>query len=369
MVNKEKLHKTPKWVVYLIFTVLSLAVLFVLRVIRPHDLQTTYSLMFQDIYKKSPVLEIAAFQQSERWVGNYTFDSERSIDENVGMSIFSMNSSPTKITLKKNIDLSPYNDVHLYVYMDSRDSLDGIKSLRLLFSDSKEKEAYYEISPLKTGWNYIRIKLSDFVSENADRSAVRSVSLELTSKKNRTAQVSFDRLWAQHEVRKEDFVSFDPSYVNLKTVFKKTYLHVSSPRETKVVFPKSLNTSSFSYTVGLSPLKFGALGISFLTDSRVENGYIFAVNGKTMDRWRILRRTDGKDTVLKSGALAPNTFEKGAMIWLRAEKKGNAISVSYTVNGQQYIPLTDISDRGFSKGYIGVLASGAYLIDSVDVKE
>jgi len=54
---------------------------------------------------------------------------------------------------------------------------------------------------------------------------------------------------------------------------------------------------------------------------------------------------------------------------MRVEKKGNKMSLSFSVNNQQYIPLKETEDSSFSKGYVGIFSRGSYLINSVEVKE
>ena len=62
-------------------------------------------------------------------------------------------------------------------------------------------------------------------------------------------------------------------------------------------------------------------------------------------------------------------FEKDAYLWLRAEKKGDRIDISSSVNSQLFTPIIQTKDGTFKNGSLGVFSKGAYLIDSLEVKE
>lgn len=367
--RKEGVKRLPKWAVYALFVFICVAFLFILRSIRPPNLRTTYSLIFQDIYKSAPTTEISSFDEGEQWKGTYTLDSERTIDGETGMNMFSMNGVPTKVTLAKTFDLTPYDTVYSYLYIDKQDTLKNTKSFVLTFTDTKGTETSYEITSLKAGWNLIRMPMADFKPKGVDAAHIATTAVTLVSKKDQNAQISLDRIWAQGPLRTSDFSAVNLSSVNLKTISKKTFLHISSAEPTSLVFAKSVSSSRFSYTTGLSPLKFGTYGLSILTDPRTENGYFFMISGKAMNQWHLLKKENGRETELQQGTLPQNTFEKGAMIWLRTEKNGSMLSFSFAVNGQQYASITSYKDTTFTKGNIGVVAAGSYVLDSVDLKE
>lgn len=360
--------RLPAWAVYFIFGFLCLGVLFILRLIRPSTLHTTYALAFPDIYQSTPTVEIAGFTEAERWKGMYTLDSQRSIDGETGMNIFSMNGTPTKITLQKKLNLKNYGKLYAYLFISDNANLQNLKQLSVGLTDGKGGAAAYNLTGLKVGWNYIAVNLADF-QPKIDLSDITTFTVELFSQKNQTTQITLDRIWTQPPLKTDSFAKVDTTYVNLETLSKKTFLHLSSPAPVNTLFTKTTTVSRFAYTVGLSPLKSGTFGLSFLIDPKSTDGYYFLIAGRQMNEWHLIKKEGGHETELQQGALPGGTFENGAMVWIRVEKDGDDISLSYTINGQQYAAVTKYRDSTYNRGNFGLVSTGSYLIDSVDIKE
>lgn len=359
-----------KWTSYLVFALVCLGVLLVLRLIRPQTLSSTYSLRFPDIYASAPTVEIAGFTEGEGWKGMYTFDNERSIDGETGMNMFSINGAPAEATLLRRFNLKAYKSISSYIYVTSAQYAQNIDSLTIALTDSKNNMVQHNVTGLKSGWNYIMMKTADFApSGKADLSDIASVSVKLVSKKGENTQITLDRIWAQPPMRTGDFARADFSYTNLETINKRTFLHFSSPVPVSAFFTKSTSASRFSYTVGLSPMKMGTFGLVFGADPRNSDGYYFLVTGKQMDRWHFLKKTNGRETELQQGKLSANTFENGAMVWMKTDKNGSTYTLSLSVNGQRFVPIATVKDGDYYRGSFGVLSSGSFLVESVDVKE
>lgn len=358
-----------KYSSYLVLAFLFLLLVFILKNLQNKELKTTFNINFLEIYKDSPTLEIAGFDEGENWKGNFTRDSGRTFDGETGMNIFTQG-KPNMITLHKPFDLSGYDNVFSYLYLDSEDEMRKIDSVVFGFQDKSDKDASFKAPSLKAGWNLLSMSKNKFVQNNINWKEISAVYVELIAKKGETAQIALDRIWAQKPlVFSNYFKSYTKQFPNLKTVGKKTFLHLGSPLLTQVLFNKMIGKNDFSYTVSFAPKKFGTFGLSFQTNTRLDEGYFFAIEGTQMNTWRLYKKKGGKEVVIAQDSLKSNLFEKEAYLWLRVEKKGNRITPSFSINNQQYIPFKEVKDASFSKGYVGIFSQGSYLINSVEVKE
>lgn len=366
---KTKYHAFfRKYSSYLVLAFLFFLLAIVLKNLQNKERKTTFHLNFLERYKDVPTLEIAGFEEGENWKGNFTRDSGRTFDGDTGMNIFTQG-KPNVITLNKPFDLFGYDNVYAYLYLDSEDEIRKIDSVVFGFRDKDDKGASFKVPTLKAGWNLLSMPKSKFVQNNINWKEISAVNVELIPTKGNTAQIALDRIWAQKPLKNTaDFISYVKEYMNLKTLGKKTYLHLGSPFLTHTLFSKNIN-NDFSYTISLAPKKLGLFGLSFQTDTRLDNGYFFSIGGAQMDSWMFYKKEGGNTLPISNGRLKSNIFEKEAYLWLRVEKKGKDITFSYSVNNQLYVPIKELEDSSFSKGYMGIFSQGSYLINSVEVKE
>lgn len=354
---------------YLVLIFLFFLLAFVLKNLQNKERKTTFNINFLERYKDAPTLEIAGFEEGENWKGNFTRDSGRTFDGDTGMNIFTQE-KPNVITLSKPLNLNVYDTVFAYINVDTAEMIKKIDSLVIGFQTKDKNKATFVVPPLKLGWNLLTLTKSGFKQNKFDWGQVEEISVELTAKKGETAQIALDRIWSQQSMKDQtDFSSYPKEFFNLKTVGKKTFLHLGSPLLTQVLFNKTVERNDFSYTVSFAPKKFGTFGLSFQTNTRLDEGYFFAIEGTQMNTWRLFKKEGGKEITIAQDSLKSNIFEKEAYLWLRIEKKGYKIIPSFSINNQQYIPFKDVEDASFSKGYVGIFSQGSYLINSVEVKE
>ena len=367
---KTKYHSFfKKYASHLVLVFLFFLLVFVLKNLQNKERKTTFNINFLERYKDTPTLEIAGFDEGENWRGNFTRDSGRTFDGETGMNIFTQG-KPNVITLNKPLNLAPFDTIFTYVNVDNDDMAKKIDTLVIGFQTKDKNKATFTVPPLKPGWNLLSLPKSGFKQNKFDWKQVEETSVELTAKKGETAQIALDRIWTQQSMKdKTDFISYPKEFFNLKTVGKKTFLHLGSPQLTQVLFNKVIERNDFSYTASLAPKKFGTFGLSFQTNTRFDEGYFFAIEGEQMNTWRLYKKEGGREITIAQDSLKSNVFEKEAYLWLRVEKKGNKMSLSFSVNNQQYIPLKETEDSSFSKGYVGIFSRGSYLINSVEVKE
>ena len=358
-----------KYIPYLLLTLLFFSLTYILKNIQFKERKTTFSQKFKEIYKDTPTVEIAGFNEAEQWQGNFTLDSLRSFDGATGMNLSSENQIQKKVTLQKQMNLSGYENIYVYVYAQSKEMIDNIEEFSVGFSLKDKSETMAPITGFHEGWNLVTIPMKLFKPPPSNFKEIDSVFLLLSSKKRVSTQISMDRLWTQKDVKNINiFSEFKPQFLNLKTIGKSTYLQTSSPEITNVVLNKEVK-NDFSYVVGFAPEKYGVFGMSFQTDKTNKNGYYFEASGQQMDSWRLYKREEGKETMLASGSFKNNVFEKGAYLWLMAEKKGDKIDISFSINSQLFTPIIQTKDNSFKKGFVGIYSKGSYLIDSLEVKE
>ncbi|MEK7079086.1 MAG: hypothetical protein AAB929_03370 [Patescibacteria group bacterium] len=358
-----------KYASYLVLLFLFFLLAFVLKNLQNKERKTTFNINFLEQYKDSPTFEIAGFEEGENWKGNFTRDSGRTFDGDTGMNIFTQG-KPNIITLNKPLNLAPFDTIYTYVNIDTEEMIQKIDSLVIRFQTKDKNKATFVVPRLKPGWNLLTLPKSGFKQNKFDWKQVDETSVELTAKKGETAQIALDRIWSQQSMKgKTDFLSYPKELFNLKTVGKKTFLHLGSPLLSQVLFNKTVEKNDFSYTVSFAPKKFGTFGLSFQTNTKLDEGYFFAIEGNQMNTWRLYKKVGGKEAAIAQDSLKSNIFEKEAYLWLRIEKKGNKIIPSFSVNNQQYVPFKEIEDSSFSKGYVGIFSKGSYLINSVEVKE
>ena len=367
---KTKYHSfLKKYASYLVLFFLFFLLVFVLKNLQTKERKTTFNINFLERYKNTPTLEIAGFEEGENWKGNFTRDSGRTFDGDTGMNIFTQG-KPNIITLFKPLNLTAFDAVFAYVNVDTEEMIKKIDTLVFTFQDKNKSRASFIVPSLKSGWNFLTMQKKEFKQNNFDWNEIEETFVELTSKKGETAQIALDRIWTEQSIKdKTDFISYPKEFFNLKTVGKKTFLHLGSPLLTQVLFNKMIEKNDFSYTVSFAPKKFGTFGLSFQTNTKIDEGYLFAIEGTQMNTWRLYKKEGKKEVTIIQDFLKSNIFEKEAYLWLRVEKKGTKIILSFSVNNQQYIPLKETEDSSFSKGYVGIFSKGSYLINSVEVKE
>ncbi|OGK62628.1 hypothetical protein A2334_03350 [Candidatus Roizmanbacteria bacterium RIFOXYB2_FULL_38_10] len=368
MITNKSSYK--RYAPYIILGVISISFLLILRAYRPHELKTSLSLRFKELFSNTPTVEIAGFDEGENWKGNYTRDSMQTFDGETGVNLFSTQNKPNTVSLYKSFDLSPYKTIFAYIYLKNELIFQRVESLTVGFQSKDKDKTSYTIHDLKKGWSLIAMDKEDFKNKDFDWKKIDSTTLELVSKKGETVQLTFDRIWAQNPNSDSKlFLSYMSQFVNHKTIGKSTFLHLASPKSTNLVLRKLIEKNDFSYTVTFAPLKLGSFGLSFLTDPQLENGYFFTLNGKQMNQWQLTKKTKKNIAILAEGELKNNTLEKQAYLWLRVEKRGEKITPSISLDGQNYLSIQEYKDSAFSKGYLGVLYEGSFLVDSIEVKE
>jgi len=365
--KKEKLLY-KQYLPYISVTLFILLLFLMLRFLQPNELRISQSILFTDIYKDLPTVEIAGFDQGENWRGDYTHDSIRTLDGISAINIFSSKKT-NSITLDKPLNLNNYKTIFAYFYIDKEETVDTIDKLRIGFT-SGEKTSYFTVFKFNTGWNLASMEKKDFSDQSINWQSIRRVSIDLTPVADQTPQVTFDRIWTQQPIpNKRDLLSDANGYMSMKTVGKKTFLHIASPVLTHTRLQKPIQKNEFMYTVTFAPLKLGQFVISFQTDESAHNGYFFSAEGQDMDSYRLYKKINGVETTLIKGTFEKNIFEKEAYVSLRVQKTKKKIGVSVHMGGNKYIPLLTTYDPTFSKGYCGVLHKGSYLIDTIEVRE
>lgn len=359
-----------RFIPYVLIALVLTAMFLLLNSFRPRERKMTFSRNFKETIKEDQSFEIAGFTEGESWNGNYTFDNARSFDGEVGMNIFSTPNSPVTITRIRPMDLSAYDAIYAFIYMPQEDTVSQIQELQIGFENEDGIRTTANLAPKQKGWNLVKTTKKAFSQKDFNWSQVTKTTVRLLSKNGFTVQIALDRIWAQNKMDSSGFITgYTPEFVNLKKVNKDTYLHLAAPIAKSLGFDKEVG-NDFTYTVLLAPMKAGSFTLLFQTDKENNNGYRFSLDGSRMAQWKLAIRNNNAEKTIAEGLLKNSVLENEAYTWLRVEKKGSAITASYSLDGSRYQPIVDqVRDNTLRKGFIGIAYKGAYLIDSVSVEE
>ncbi len=364
-----KHHKTYY---YLIPIILIFLAFMILRLFAPPAFdKTVLSIRFTEAYDKFPTTEIADFSQSENWKGDFTRDTMRTFEGETGLNLFSTNGKKAVITLNKSLSIPQNDTFFLYVFAANQEMVNRIQKLSLVFL-TDNNSTQYDIKNLTSGWNLITIPKNSFSPAGGNDfswNSVKAVSLSLEGKNDSFTQLTFNRIWSQKNLTYASLASYSKNYTSLKTMARRTYLHLASPTSINTVFDKKVTARNFMYTTSFAPLTFGTFALSFLQDKASGDGYRFLLEEERMDHWKLVAIKHGKEVLLQQGKLRINTTEKEAYMWLRVKKIGSQITLFSSVNGNSFEQIGEVQDTRFSSGFMGIHSKGSYLVDSILINE
>jgi len=368
--TQEKYHLPSMAIVIVILLVISL-IPFFLR--KENTVQSQLPLHLEWSEKnENGSIEIAGFTEGENWEGNYTLDSERSIDGNSGLNLFSQNGQVQEIKLNKEVDLSSFDSLLLTVYIENENVIQQPNNLILYLITNDKKQFSIPISPLKRGWNLLSLPLSSLTDEKQNETLknknILTFGFKLNSQKKQISQITIDRLWAEKNRRPylSQISSLNPISTSLKTIDKHTFLNLFSSGINRLSFTQTEQLDNFTAIFKIIPESKGLFGF-YMTSKNIPKSEIsFIITNE--NKWK-LENTQNENVTnnLVSGKLQ-EFYNISTPFWLRVIKKNDSLSIDYSTNGSLFLTITESNKVNIGTGTFGLLSNGAFLLDYIDIK-
>lgn len=311
---------------------------------------------------KNNSIEIAGFTEEENWIGDYTLDSERSLDGNTGLNMYSQNNIQRDIRLIKEIDLTPYNFIFMTIYVEDEQFLQQKDNFIFYYITNEKKEFNTPIIGIKRGWNLFKFK------NTLTNKKVSAVGFKLNSLNKQVSQITLDRIWAEKNDR--PYMSrisvLDPISVSFKTIDAHTYLNLFSSGLNRISFIQSTELTDFTATFKAIPESKGSLGF-FITSKELSDSEVsFLITHE--NKWK-LETTDKKNSQknIASGKVQ-ELYNISTPLWLRIIRKGSVLIVDYSINGNIFNTLVKTDKISIGPGSFGLLSNGSFLLDYLDLK-
>ncbi len=324
-------------------------------------------------------INISKFDKDDQWQGEGSIEGETK-SENF-LNIIDRNRSKTAAYLSKNLDLSTIDKIKLALNLKS--DPDDLESLNIYFGN-KDLTRYYRFSVtnLIAGVNYLSIPkyrffLVDEITEGSgnkntivptDKSTfgwekVEKIQLELLSRPSSKANVEIS--WIRGE--KDDLFTSDwnwdgnEQFFNLETNSGgRTVLLINNVGNRPVATLRKVGSvKDFTYSVKITAIKRGAMGLFFRGDYKTGYGYYLVVGGLGNNDWTLYKSSviDKKPTAttLINGQIANFEFNKDQPFWLKVVTKGSNVIAYFSLNGNDFTKLAEVTDNDLGAGGVGII--------------
>lgn len=312
-------------------------------------------------YKNNSV-EIAAFTEEENWIGDYTLDSERTLDGNTGLNMYSQNHIQRTIRLNKTMDLTPFNFIFMTIYVENEQFLQQKDNLIFYYITNEKKEFDSPVTGIKRGWNLFTFK------NNSTNKKIMSIGFKLNSFQNQVSQITLDRIWAEKSERPymSDLSVLNPMAVSLKTIDSHTFLNLYSSGLNRVSFVHLGELNDFTAEWKAIPQSKGSLGFFLTSEKSSDSELSFLMTHE--NKWK-LETTDKKN---KQNNIASGTIQElynvGTPLWFRVRKRGRSLEIEYSINGVAFYAITKNDKINMGSGKLGLVSNGSFLLDYIDIK-
>lgn len=305
------------------------------------------SVDFSKHYQNNKTIELAGFEESERWQGNYSYDSERVMEGKSSITLSSWYGKENSIQNNQVSVIPPgYTNGYLSVYIVDKQTLSSLVSFSLELAGEKDQKKDYAFTPLvHVGWNRIAVALPVWKK-------ITGRQFSAVSKPGTIAEVNLDRFWIENTtVYNSDIFSAHSKSLSLRTIGERTYLFSASP----VLEQYFLNTPSL--------MRKGSLTISLIPEHGKE--MLLSLNNTSM---RIVEKNMNECLLYKGDRLATTKVLQAASgkdnlyVFLRAELQNGTIAYSLSNNGINFESCGAVAASG--KKPIQLSLRGSYLIDS-----
>ncbi len=156
-----------------------------------------------DLLPANSVLEVALFEDSEKWTGDGEFDFSSFYLGKSSLFLSSQNNFRSKARLKLSKGFN-FQDFSFYkVFLNPKTDVGNIEELSLSFINLNGGGFKYRIGNLNSGWNLLRLereKFTAFAEETVllgKNDDISEVVIELASRPQTAASINMDFLWAE----------------------------------------------------------------------------------------------------------------------------------------------------------------------------
>jgi len=310
------------------------------------------------------ITNISDFEKTEEdvWQGNGVVDEKIFYEGSRSMGLISVDRNPITITLEKKMNLTGMKQIEFMLHVSDADAFE---TAAIDFADSDLKNYYrYTLSNLKNGWNLIQIPKEKFILTKAkdntfDWSMVSKVKFYALSRTNSIFLVRLDMLRSinyldfQNQWRSlnnEQFLSIYKQGENINLLARNIGASVATLKDLE-------NSNDFIFSVAVSPQSAGRSGLFIRGDYNNGYGYYFLIGGEKKNNWQIIKKNkDGwtPKEQITDGYLANVSFAKDKKYWLRADINNDLLQFYFSLDGQNYEKLGEITDSEFRGGGTGI---------------
>ena len=309
------------------------------------------SIDFSKHYSKNKTIELGGFEETERWQGNYSYDSQRVLEGKSSVTLSSWYGKENSIQNNQN-SVIPYGYTKGYisVYVADKKNLSSLASFSLqLLGEGKQKKEYIYTSFLQVGWNRLVVDIPTTWKKITNR------SFSITSKPTTIAEVNLDRFWIENtSIYNEDIVSSHTKSLSLRTIGDRTYLFSASPVLENYLLTTPSTIQKGSITISLIPEHAKEIALSL-------NNTSMKIGGNNMNECFLY----GSSGVSTSKALHTASGKDDLYVFIKAEIRSGTIAYSLSNNGVDFEPCGAVVSSG--KKAIQLTLHGSYLIDSYSV--
>ncbi|MFH0773412.1 MAG: hypothetical protein V1922_03825 [bacterium] len=305
------------------------------------------SIDFSKHYSNNKTIELSGFEESEKWQGNYSYDSERVLEGKTSITLSSWYGKENSIQSDQVTILPPgYVDGYLSVYVPGKQNLSSLVSFTLnLIGEKDQKMEYTFTSLMHVGWNRIPVAIPNWKK-------ITSRSFSIKSKPQAIAEINLDRFWIENTtIYGSDIFSTHNQSLSLRTIGDRTYLFSTSPE----LESYTLTTPSF--------LRRGSVIISLIPEHAKEirlslNTTSLKLTGKHMNECILYKNNNAPTTkVLQTASGKDDLY-----VFIKAEVQGNKVAYSLSNNGVDFESCGSVVSS--YKNRIQLFLQGSYLIDS-----
>jgi hypothetical protein len=321
--------------------------------------------------------EIAGFEESEKWKGEYNIDDTNFMDGKTGYQVISKDNKESVITLAKSINLSDLNLIKFFVFSEKQESIENLKNFTLRLGENETSYFEFSILNLKQGWNLIKMQKENFSEKGAPKwSNIKIISIAVNSRPKTQVEFTLDRLWAEKsEDYQDDFLTANMNMLSLKNIKDKTYIDLSPYGGSLSLIKKISSVKDFTYTAKIIPERKGNFGINARSSISTGKGYFLDFTGIGSGMWQLYKvgkgETGNVTTRLSIGEIANFIIEEGKPIWLRIQTSGSKISGFMSNDGTNFTKVTEKNGSEINSGGVGMQIgpSASILLESIDFSQ
>lgn len=329
-------------------------------------------------YDSSVITEISNFETTEDWQGSATYDEKNVYEGDSSLSVVSINHSLASTFLVKNLDLTNMEYLEFMLYVQNRDAFE---SLNLDLGDEKMDNYYrYSLSNLNNGWNFVVAPKRGFVfypqslsGSSVNWSNIKMVRWQVMSRPNAMLLVNFDLLRGINSSVKlvDKWRVTDSSFFSLYGSNSQWRLMARCYNTNIATFKDLGMKKDLMFSAVVSPQYGGRSGLFIRGDYKTGYGYYFLIGGKNQANWQIIKRNkNGWGDPLVKDNFSDISFDPEAKYWLMVKATGDVMTFYFSLDGEKYKYLGEITDSEFGIGGAGiaVLDGGWSLFDDFKFK-